>query len=140
MKPKAKDDSDDGLLEYLEDIIGTSKYKEPIEDATNRLETINEERTEKLNRARYVGKEKDNLEVASIEHSVMVILDWPLFLLQNKKREAENFLDSENDLARRKNELYQIYTYEAKVNVQTAEKAVVRIRWLFYMTSCIYID
>lgn len=75
MKPKAKDDSDDGLLEYLEDIIGTSKYKEPIEDATNRLETINEERTEKLNRARYVGKEKDNLEVASIEHSVMVILD-----------------------------------------------------------------
>lgn len=27
MKPKAEKDSDDGLLEYLEDIIGTSKYK-----------------------------------------------------------------------------------------------------------------
>lgn len=76
MKPKAKDDSDDGLLEYLEDIIGTSKYKEPIEDATNRLETINEERTEKLNRARYVGKEKDNLEVGSNEHNTRgVIMD-----------------------------------------------------------------
>ena len=75
MKPKAKDDSDDGLLEYLEDIIGTSKYKEPIDDATNRLETINEERTEKLNRARYVGKEKDNLEVGSSDYPGMVFID-----------------------------------------------------------------
>jgi structural maintenance of chromosome 4 len=31
MKPKAANEHDDGLLEYLEDIIGTSKYKTPIE-------------------------------------------------------------------------------------------------------------
>ncbi|KAG9544739.1 structural maintenance of chromosome protein, partial [Aureobasidium melanogenum] len=30
MKPKAATEHDDGLLEYLEDIIGTSKYKTPI--------------------------------------------------------------------------------------------------------------
>jgi structural maintenance of chromosome 4 len=29
MKPKAANEHDDGLLEYLEDIIGTSKYKTP---------------------------------------------------------------------------------------------------------------
>ena len=64
MKPKAKDEHDDGLLEYLEDIIGTSKYKDPIESANKRLEELNEDRVEKLNRARYVGKEKDSLEVS----------------------------------------------------------------------------
>lgn len=64
MKPKAKDENDDGLLEYLEDIIGTSKYKEPIDEANERLESLNEERLEKLNRVRYVGREKDNLEVS----------------------------------------------------------------------------
>ncbi|KAI9320699.1 hypothetical protein BX666DRAFT_1224832 [Dichotomocladium elegans] len=105
MKPKAKDENDDGLLEYLEDIIGTSKYKEPIEAANGKLETINEERVEKLNRARYVGKEKDSLE--------------------EKKQEAENYLESENELARRRNELYQVYAYEAQTNIETANKAVV---------------
>nr|6QJ2_A Chain A, Smc4 [Thermochaetoides thermophila DSM 1495]6QJ4_C Chain C, Uncharacterized protein,Uncharacterized protein [Thermochaetoides thermophila DSM 1495] len=33
MKPKAANEHEDGLLEYLEDIIGTSKYKGPIEEA-----------------------------------------------------------------------------------------------------------
>jgi structural maintenance of chromosome 4 len=33
MKPKAANEHEDGLLEYLEDIIGTSCYKQPIEDA-----------------------------------------------------------------------------------------------------------
>lgn len=31
MKPKAEDKNDTGLLEYLEDIIGTDKYIEQIE-------------------------------------------------------------------------------------------------------------
>ena len=30
MKPKSKNDENDGLLEYLEDIIGTSDYKEKL--------------------------------------------------------------------------------------------------------------
>ncbi|KAI8147562.1 hypothetical protein BJV82DRAFT_351738 [Fennellomyces sp. T-0311] len=104
MKPKAKDENDDGLLEYLEDIIGTSKYKEPIEEANKKLEELNEDRVEKLNRARYVGKEKDSLE--------------------GKKREAEMFLENENELARKKNELYQVYVFEAKENISIAHKAV----------------
>ena len=64
-----------------------------------------------------------------------------MFFVQSKKREAENFLESENDLARRKNELYQIYTYEAKINVQTAEKAVVSMNHLFiYHIMLIFIS
>lgn len=63
MKPKAKDDNDDGLLEYLEDIIGTSKYKESILKANERLEECNLIRAEKLNRVKFVAKEMENLEV-----------------------------------------------------------------------------
>ena len=32
MKPKGVDKNDTGLLEYLEDIIGTDKFVEPIEE------------------------------------------------------------------------------------------------------------
>jgi structural maintenance of chromosome 4 len=42
MKPKAQGEHDDGLLEYLEDIIGTSKYKTPIEESAAEVETLNE--------------------------------------------------------------------------------------------------
>ncbi len=63
MKPKAPNEHEDGLLEYLEDIIGTSKYKVPIEEANEKVEGLNEERSEKLNRAKIVEKEKQSLEV-----------------------------------------------------------------------------
>lgn len=33
MKPKAQTPHDTSLLDYLEDIIGTDKYVQPIEDA-----------------------------------------------------------------------------------------------------------
>jgi structural maintenance of chromosome 4 len=63
MKPKAQNEHDDGLLEYLEDIIGTAKYKQPIEDAAKEVESLNEVCLEKSNRVAIVEKEKDNLEV-----------------------------------------------------------------------------
>jgi structural maintenance of chromosome 4 len=40
MKPKAQNEHEDGLLEYLEDIIGTSSYKAPIEEALAQMETL----------------------------------------------------------------------------------------------------
>jgi hypothetical protein len=36
MKPKAEDKNDTGLLEYLEDIIGTDTYVEPIQENAKR--------------------------------------------------------------------------------------------------------
>lgn len=42
MKPKAENENDDGLLEYLEDIIGTSSYKEEIEKITTEIEHLQE--------------------------------------------------------------------------------------------------
>ncbi|KAK4509510.1 uncharacterized protein ATC70_007862 [Mucor velutinosus] len=104
MKAKAKDGSDDGLLEYLEDIIGTSKYKDPIEQANAKLEVLNEERAEKLSRVKYVSREMDGME--------------------DKKAEAENYLQNENELVKKKNELYQIYSSEANENIGVANQAI----------------
>lgn len=48
LKPKAQTESDDGMLEFLEDIIGSSQFKEPIEQLSKRVEELNEARREKV--------------------------------------------------------------------------------------------
>jgi structural maintenance of chromosome 4 len=63
MKPKAPNEHEDGLLEYLEDIIGTAKYKEPIDEALAEADRLAEERSEKMARLKIVEKEKGKLEV-----------------------------------------------------------------------------
>lgn len=94
MKPKAPSEHEDGLLEYLEDIIGTSKYKDPIEETLVEVDKYNEDRAHKLNRLRIVEKEKNSLEDA--------------------KRETENYLRLQNDLVRAQSRLYQWHTWQAK--------------------------
>ncbi|KZT43906.1 RecF/RecN/SMC protein, partial [Sistotremastrum suecicum HHB10207 ss-3] len=96
MKPKAPTEHEDGLLEYLEDIIGTSKYKQSIEDALVELDRCAEERAEKLNRLRIVEKEKNSLE--------------------SKKREAENYLRLQNELVRAYSRLYQWSLWQCFTN------------------------
>ncbi|KAG8882409.1 hypothetical protein FRB99_004665, partial [Tulasnella sp. 403] len=91
MKPKATTPHEEGLLEYLEDIIGTSKYKEPIEETLIEVDHLNEERSEKLNRLRLIEKDKAGLE--------------------EKKKEAEAWLRNKNELVRAQNKLYQYYMY-----------------------------
>ena len=36
MRPRAEGASDQGLLEYLEDIIGTNRFVEPLSQASKR--------------------------------------------------------------------------------------------------------
>lgn len=67
MPPKAKSQYESGLLEYLEDIIGTTKYQPLIESHTSQLDTLNESRTEKLTRVKYFQRELDSLEPLRIE-------------------------------------------------------------------------
>ena len=91
MKPKAPSEHEDGLLEYLEDIIGTSNYKEPIEQAMQEVERLNEERVEKLNRLKIVERERNALE--------------------EQKREAEDYLRLCNEHIRAKSRLMQWYIW-----------------------------
>jgi structural maintenance of chromosome 4 len=89
MPPKAKTEHDEGLLEYLEDIIGSGKFVAETDTMAEKLEALSEVRLEKLNRVKAVEKEKDALGQA--------------------KREAEALLAKERDIRRKQNVLYQIY-------------------------------
>jgi structural maintenance of chromosome 4 len=106
MKPKAPSEHEEGLLEYLEDIIGTSKYKTPIEETLLEVDKHNEDRTQKLNRLRIVEKEKNSLEDA--------------------KRETEDYLRLQNDLVRAQSRLYQWYIWTNASNAEAQREAGVR--------------
>merc|ERR1719334_2255023 len=83
MKPKALTEHDTGMLEFLEDIIGTSRFKTPIELLSKKVEELNELRVEKLNRVKLVEKEKDELE--------------------GPMKEALGYIQVENELAHKTN-------------------------------------
>jgi len=108
MKPKAANEHDDGLLEYLEDIIGTSKYKTPIEEAAVELESLNEVCLEKQGRVQHVEKERNGLE--------------------DKKNKALAFIRDENELAEKQSALYQIYVAECEDNIKVTEEAIGQIQ------------
>jgi structural maintenance of chromosome 4 len=76
------------MLEFLEDIIGSSRFKEPIEVLKTRVSDLDEHRTEKLNRVKLVEKEKDELE--------------------KPKDEAMNYLLELNKIAKKNDILYQL--------------------------------
>ncbi|KAF7298253.1 SMC hinge domain-containing protein [Mycena chlorophos] len=93
MKPKGSTEHEDGLLEYLEDIIGTSGYVTPIAESMAQIEVLQEERASKMQRVRIVEKEKNSLEA--------------------KKREAENYLKLKNEKTRAENRWWQWHLWRA---------------------------
>lgn len=48
MKPKGQTEHDEGMLEYLEDLIGSARLKDPIQTLCRRIEILNEQRGEKV--------------------------------------------------------------------------------------------
>ncbi|KAM4627800.1 structural maintenance of chromosomes protein 4 isoform 3-T3 [Polymixia lowei] len=92
MKPKGQTVHDEGMLEYLEDIIGSCRLKEPIQTLARRVELLNEQRGEKLNRVKLVEKDKNALEA--------------------EKNTAVEFLTLENDIFKHKSKLCQYYVHD----------------------------
>jgi structural maintenance of chromosome 4 len=88
LKPKAQNEHDEGLLEYLEDIIGTIRFKPMLESVAIEIDKVNEIRTEKSNRVQNLQKDKNSLEAP--------------------KNEALNYLKKENELIETKNFYYQV--------------------------------
>ncbi|KAK6537942.1 hypothetical protein TWF694_010838 [Orbilia ellipsospora] len=104
MKPKAQGEHDDGLLEYLEDIIGTSNYKQPIEESAAEVEKLNEVCQEKQSRVNIVEKEKNNLE--------------------GPKNAAVAYINNENELAMKQGALYQVYMSECEQNIAVTQDSM----------------
>jgi structural maintenance of chromosome 4 len=97
MKPKGLTENDSGMLEFLEDIIGTSRFKEPIELLSKRVEELSELRTEKLNRVKLVEKEKDELEGPMKEALGYIRLENEKVDIQSKQRQRY-ILDAEKNI------------------------------------------
>lgn len=89
MKPKAHTENECGHLEYLEDIIGTTRYKEPLQKIAARVDVLTEERTEKHNRCKMAEREINDLK--------------------QPMDEAVGYLKEENELTRLKNKQLQKY-------------------------------
>jgi structural maintenance of chromosome 4 len=64
MKPKSGNEEKPGLLEYLEDIIGSNQYKEKIESLEVEFEKLQEQRREKGERMRFTESELEKLNGA----------------------------------------------------------------------------
>ncbi|KAK1168475.1 structural maintenance of chromosomes protein 4 [Acipenser oxyrinchus oxyrinchus] len=101
MKPKGQTEHDEGMLEYLEDIIGSARLKEPIQILCRRVESLNEQRGEKLNRVKMVEKEKDALE--------------------GEKNCAIEFLTMENEIFKKRNHVCQYYIHDLQRRVTDME-------------------
>ncbi|XP_069390973.1 structural maintenance of chromosomes protein 4 [Paralichthys olivaceus] len=102
MKPKGQTEHDEGMLEYLEDIIGSCRLKEPIQTLARRIELLNEQRGEKLNRVKLVEKEKNALE--------------------GERNKAVEFLTLENDIFKHKGQLCQYYVHDLQKRVVDKEQ------------------
>lgn len=97
MKPKGNGPNDDGLLEYLEDIIGSNQFIEAINTAFAQLEALNDDRVEKVNKVKVAEKDRDNL------------LD--------SKLEAEALLAKEKAIRVKKNILFQLNEREVRLTI-----------------------
>ncbi|XP_041972452.1 structural maintenance of chromosomes protein 4 [Aricia agestis] len=108
MKPKGLTEHESGMLEYLEDIIGTSRYKEPIEKLSVKVEEYSEMRKEKLNRVRLVEQEKLKLE--------------------QPMREAVELMNLTNTTLRTRNMLLQKYIHETNKIIETKTKEMEELK------------
>lgn len=88
MKPKSDNNNETGMLEYLEEIIGTSRYKEPLEQLMVKYEKFNEDRSRHMNRVNFSLKE--------------------LRVVEKSKDETVKILKLENERKIEKSKLIQI--------------------------------
>jgi structural maintenance of chromosome 4 len=110
MKHKGSKD-DVGLLEYLEDIIGTNQYFEPIEELAVKIEAISEHHSSVLERVRIAGEDKNSLEEEM--HEAKVFLEEELNLLRfnaiqiqlNLKQKNEEKANCKESIRQNKNKL-----------------------------------
>ncbi|PRT53420.1 Structural maintenance of chromosomes protein 4 [Wickerhamiella sorbophila] len=109
MKPKADGEGDDGLLEYLEDIIGTSQYKQKIKETEGQLEGLKTE----------VGEKRGRMEISERD----------LDQLDNKRKDIAFYMKHHNIITVARSSLYQIEMHnaaaeesQATTNLQAAKQ------------------
>eukprot|EP00477_Mikrocytos_mackini_P001460 GAHX01001569.1.p1 GENE.GAHX01001569.1~~GAHX01001569.1.p1 ORF type:complete len:1231 (-),score=359.42 GAHX01001569.1:23-3715(-) len=90
MKPKAIRETEVGLLEYLEDVIGTGQYLVPLNNIEKKLDKINDKKGEKTRRLKLVEKDIKSLEVQKDEAMDLVVLRFRISKIK------QNLIDKDN--------------------------------------------
>ncbi|KAL5289712.1 SMC4 family protein [Megaselia abdita] len=111
MKSKAQNENETGMLEYLEDIIGTNRYCLPLTKLNFKVEELTIERTEKHNRCSLAERDmkdledphNENLKFLKAENDIIIakstLLQRKIFDLKKKLKEITKKRDEvENDL------------------------------------------
>lgn len=104
MKPKATTEHEDGLLEYLEDLIGTAQYKPEIENIGKELEEINRVHDEGATVMKFKEREKNSLK--------------------RGYEEAVRYLKLENDAIMKRSILYQALMKKCDTKLMRAEETL----------------
>lgn len=124
MKPKAAqgEESKSGLLEYLEEIIGTDKYVQEIELAEKELENLGDEVSSKKLRFEESKKAMDNLEAPMKEAVGYIELDKECYSFKNLNFRLECFktqlktVEVSDELSQQDNKLADLdLKYDQKV-------------------------
>ena len=104
MKPMGDGQHEEGLLEYLEDLIGSNKYIESITEKTKQFNDLSELRNEHIHRVKQAEKEKDQLE--------------------GPRQEAEMYVKAASDLLDSKCLLTMIQRYQIDVKAEETRKEI----------------
>ena len=142
MKAKAQNENETGLLEYLEDIIGSNKYMERINTLEKEIEVKDEERREKLTRVNacqhelssieadknnaieYLKKERNLLLLRNMDHFCelgdgVAKLNGSISAIEEKKTQARKIKDDKKKMM----EENQGLVTEIKLLMATEDKA-----------------
>ena len=134
MKPKRADNADgsssnssDGLLEYLEDIIGSNKYIQQINQASEQVETLNNEVQERLNRVKIVERDRDKLADAKNEAEQYIKMQLQSYKLQGINKQLllnkyqNRFESVNNNLVEVNNQLNETQEKQNKIQQEIKE-------------------
>lgn len=126
MKPKAEKEGEEGLLEYLDDLIGTNEYLQRIADMATAAETAQMARLESLDKERKLKAEREALDAAKdstisfvtkdnqLQRTLIVMCQLRMRGIEEKLEEPRRLLKDIDD---------RIQTFEADV-VATREAKV----------------
>lgn len=112
MKPKGINGSEDGLLEYIEDIVETSNYKDKVEKSRESVDEIDVQRDNMIIKVKLAESEYDELE--------------------KKSKKAFEYIRLCNELTTRKVQLYNIAILDCDDKIRECKERIVSI--------CIYIS
>ena len=114
MKPKAENENETGLLEFLEDIIGTRRYVPLIDKLSKSIEDLGEIKTSKANRVKISRNEINQLEDVKNQslnyyhkEKESQILRH-LLLIARRGMENNTIISKKNEMEKKQNEIEEI--------------------------------